>query len=148
MSLKSSKSKTVTVAKPNTDPTAVSQADKVFTDLYTILYREIEGTIKRGALKIDNLDEVFRITMELVEWHSTYKGKLSGTQKSEIGRQLIVKIIKDLVKRKKVDPSVGRDAVAAINLLAPVIFKIACLAQKGGIAIGEFVKRKTAKCCM
>lgn len=112
---------------------AEERGDDIFVAVYNQVYNQIEFIAKKKALDVSNLDEVIKVTMEAIDFLSNDVKTLSGTQKSEIARQVIVAILKDLIKRKKLKEEVGQGIIAGVQLLGPTIFKLVALASKGMI---------------
>jgi hypothetical protein len=131
----------------NSKDELVNEADRIFDELYEQVYTQIEFLTKRGALNIGTIDELIKIAMETVEFISSNRSKLSGTQKSEMARNVIIDILRDLAKKKKIDKQTADDIIAAINLIGPAVFKLIILAYKGAIQLGTHVKNKVKKGC-
>jgi hypothetical protein len=75
---------------------------------------------------------------------------MSGTEKSEICKKLIVAVLRDLGDRGVIPKDISDKIVLSVNLLGPVMFKLIAMATKGKIGINNIFTNDdgTSKCCI
>lgn len=108
-------------------------ADDLFVAIYDRVYGQIDYLVRNKSLDLSNVDELIKVTMETIDFISSEGKYLSGTQKGEIAKQVVIAIIKDLIKKKKIDSALGNNILLAVDFLGPAIFKLVALASKGMI---------------
>ncbi len=111
----------------------IDQVDDIFTVIYDKVYGQIEYLVRNKSLDFSNVDDLFRATMEAVDYVSNEGRYLSGTQKGAIAKQVIISILEDLIKDKKLEKELGRNIILAVDFLGPAVFKLITLASKGMI---------------
>ena len=122
--------------------------DEVFFNAYTEVYNQINHIVKHNKLDMTNFDELVKAAMEAVE-HSVDLTKTSGTQKAELVKQLISKVLNDLNTKDKLDEQIPDWLPASFDLLAPVIFKLVVSADKGQFNlhnVSDIVETTTSSC--
>lgn len=129
------------------DGTIVAAGDRIFDELYDQVYTQIEHLANRGSLNLSTIDELIKIAMETVEFISSNRSKLSGTQKSEMAKNVIVDIIQDLADRKKLNKDTAKQIIAAMEIMGPTMFKLIVMAYKGALDLGTRVTAKVKTKC-
>ena len=117
--------------KVRVEPTPEEEtADDVFVDIYNLVYKEIDSLVTRGTLDFSNLDELYKIAMETVEFISQSK-TMSGTRKSEIAKQVIIRVLEDLRDKGKIPEDVADPIIASVDMFAGTVFKMIIAVSKG-----------------
>jgi len=125
--------------------------DKIFFAVYQRIYEQISDIVSDGALDFTNVDILIKAGMEAVEFVAQDRvPPMSGTEKSEICKKLIVAVLRDLGDRGVIPKDISDKIVLSVNLLGPVMFKLIAMATKGKIGINNIFTNDdgTSKCCI
>ncbi len=128
---------------------AEETGDKVFFAVYQRVYEQISDIVSDGALDFTNVDILIKAGMEAVEFVAAERTPpMSGTEKAEICKKLIVAVLRDLGERGVIPKDICDKIVLAVNMLGPVMFKLIVMATKGKIGINNMVGGDgPSKCC-
>lgn len=120
----------------------------IIDEAYDQVYAQIENLVRHGSLDLGNVDDLIKSAMEVVEFLST-NINMTGTQKAEIAKGVIVRVIDDLKKKKKIEKELADGIIQGINLIGPVVFKLIIMADKGKFSFLHPKNKKGKKggCC-
>jgi len=124
-----------------------STGDKVFFAVYQRLYDQINYIVEEGSLDFSNVDVLIKAGMEAVDFVSAARTPvLSGTEKAEICKKLIVSVLRDLSEKGKIPKDICDKVVLAVNTLGPVMFKMIIMASKGQFNFAHLFGAEGAGC--
>ena len=121
----------------------IEKGDDLIMVIYDQIYNHIAYIIRNGQLDLSNLDELIKAAMETVEYLGQSKS-LSGTQKAEIARQVIIEVIEDLQEKGKIEKKIADGIIQAIQVMGPVMFKLIIMADKGQF---DFIHQAVSSWC-
>jgi hypothetical protein len=125
--------------------------DKVFFAVYQRVYEQISDIVSDGTLDFTNVDILIKAGMEAVEYVAQDRvPPMSGTEKAEICKKLVVSVLRDLGDRKVIPKDISDKIILSVNILGPVMFKLIAMATKGKISINNMFTNAdgTSKCCI
>lgn len=112
--------------------------NKVFFAVYQRVYEKINNTVQDGAFDFNNVDILIKAAMEAVDFISTSQSPpMSGTEKAEIAKKLIVSVLQDLGEKGKIPKDISDKIVLAVNTLGPIMFKLIVMATKGQFSLSH-----------
>lgn len=124
------------------------EVDENFVEVYKIVFDQINVMIKQGGLTMTNIDELIKAGMEAVETVSSlHETPLSGTQKAELAKNVIVSVLQHLGEKEVMDKNLSDGLVTAVETLGPVMFKLIVLAFKGKMSLGNGANDKSSTTC-
>jgi hypothetical protein len=127
---------------------ATSDGDKAFFAVYQRVYDQINHIVEDGSLDFSNVDVLIKAGMEAVDFVSADRSPaLSGTEKAEICKKLIVHVLQDLGEKGKIPKDICDKVVLAVNTLGPVMFKLIIMASKGQFDFAHMFGADGTGCC-
>ena len=130
------------------DKSAVDGGDKVFFAIYQRVYDQINHLVSDGSLDFSNVDLLIKAGMEAVDYISADRvPAMSGTEKAELCKKLIVSVLQDLGEKGKIPKDICDKIVLAVNTLGPVMFKLIIMASKGQFNFAHLFGADGTGCC-
>lgn len=124
------------------------EGNKVFFAVYKRVYDQINSIVEDGNLDFTNVDILVKAAMEAVDFISSARNPpLSGTEKAEIAKKLIVSVLQNLSEKGKIPRDICDKVVLAINTLGPIMFKLIIMASKGQFNFSHLFGADGTGCC-
>lgn len=127
----------------------MADQDQVLQDVYRLVSDNLANFVN-GTPQITaaNFDEIIKTVMEVIDTFSTGQlSSLTATRKSELGKEVLKLLVNDLGKRGKIGAESQQFWLTVIDYASPMIFKLVVLADKGLIAINQYIDEIPEKGC-
>jgi len=122
--------------------------DENLQQAYDAIYDVIDDITKSGGVNANNIAYIIKAVMETVDAVGKF-AQWEGKAKEEKALELIEHVLEDLYKKGKIDSRLYGDLTMALGYLAPAMFLLTILADKGKVLLqsaASSIERSCVRC--
>jgi len=115
---------------------------------YDAIYDVVDDITKSGGVNANNIAYIIKAVMETIDAVGKF-AQWEGQTKEDKALELIEHVLEDLHKKKKIDDRLYADLTMALGYLAPAMFLLAILADKGKVLLqgaASSIERSCMRC--